>query len=87
MNAPMTLEEIIKFDAACCPDISVKIGWSLGTVCITDPTGEHEDIFMQGDEGVEWIEQLERLTDAAPEVLFEDAIKHLAKPYVDVLWG
>lgn len=84
----MTLEQIIALDAAFCDDVSVTICRSLQTVAIHDQSGAgHEDIFMQGDDACQFIDDLDTLIDLAPDCLFEHAIKHLAKPYVENIWN
>jgi hypothetical protein len=87
MNAPPTLEEIIKFDAEFVGDISITLSRTFETVCIKDDTGEQDDIFMQGHEAANFIEQLDKLAEDAPNVLLSDAIKHLAKPYIECIWS
>ncbi len=82
----MRLEEIIEADARYCADVSVTICRKFGTVEIHDQSGEQEDIFLQGDDGDRFIAEFDSLVEKAPDVLFEDAIKHLAKPYVECIW-
>lgn len=81
-----TLESIIKEDAAYCRNVQVQVERRLGTVLIKDETGEQKDIFMQGDDASRFIQEMEELVEEAPDVLFEDAMKHLARPYVDCIW-
>ena len=88
MNAPMTLEQIIALDAAFCDDVSITLCRSYQTVTIHDMSGTgHDDIFMQGDDACQFIDDLDALIEAAPDVLFDHAIKHLAKPYVENIWN
>lgn len=82
----MQLEEIIKADAAYCREVSVKVCRKHDTVEIRDVTGDQEDIYLQGEDGYEFIVKLDGLIDQAPDVTFEDVMKHMAKPYVDNYW-
>lgn len=70
------------------PEVSVKVSRSMETVCIRDVSGGFEDIFMQGDDAAQFIQELDDLIDRAPDDLaFEDAIKSLAAPYCETLWN
>jgi hypothetical protein len=82
----VTLEEIINTDAAYCRDVTVTICRKLPSVTIKDGTGEQEDIYMQGDDADQFLAEFDEIVDLAPDVLFADALKYLAKPYVDCLW-
>lgn len=82
-----TLEQVITDDAAYCRDVSITVCRSLGTVAIEDITREQSDIFLQGRDGLNFIDRLDTLVDVAPEVIVMDVIKHLAKPYCDCLWN
>lgn len=83
----MTLEEIIMSDATYCRDVNVTVGRGLGTVSIEDASGREPSIFLQGEEGVEFIDRLDALIDRVPDVRVVDAMKHLVRPYVDAIWS
>jgi hypothetical protein len=42
---------------------------------------------MQGDEAVDFLDAFDSLIEKAPDVLFVDALKHLARPYVEYVWS
>ena len=67
-------------------DVSVTVCRKLPTVTIHDQSGINEDIFMQGDDAQEFIDAFDGLVEEAPDVLFVDALKHLALPWVEVAW-
>lgn len=88
MDARTSIETIIKQDAAFCSDVSVTICRGLPSVTIHDDSEmQNEDIFMQGDDADEFIKAFDLLIEEAPDVLFEDALKHLALPYVECVWS
>lgn len=83
----MTLIEIIEADALYMKDVTVEVVSNYGTVCIKDAKGVQEDIFMQGDDAVEFISQRDLLWEET-RVLTKGTIElHLAKSYVDNLWS
>lgn len=82
----MTLEEIIALDAAYCRDVTVTVCRTLPSVTISDDAGEQEDIYMQGDDADQFIAAFDVIAELAPEALFVDVLKHVAKPYVDSIW-
>lgn len=82
-----SLEQVIQQTAALCPDVSVTLCRTLGTVTIHDDEGVQDDIFMQGDDADQFIAEFDALIEKAPDVLFDDAIKSLAHPYVECLWN
>lgn len=83
------LAKIINEDALDCEVISITVNRLMATVNIHDDSGEKEDIFLQGEEGVKFINDFDTLTNKPElgEVLFENMIKHLAKPYAESLWN
>lgn len=87
MDARTSIKTIIEQDAAFCQDVSVTVCRSLPTVTIHDQSGINEDIFMQGDDADEFISAFDALVEQAPDVLFADALKHLALPYVECCWN
>ncbi|MCL2874734.1 MAG: hypothetical protein FWF12_00270 [Betaproteobacteria bacterium] len=86
MASGASLKRIVKADASHCAGVSIKVCRRLPTVTITDDAGEREDIFMQGNDAESFISEFDRLVNRAPDMLFEDALKHLAKPYVECIW-
>lgn len=87
MDARTSIKTIIEQDAAFCQDVSVTICRTLPTVTIKDQSGINEDIFMQGEDAQEFIDALDGLVETAPDdVLFADAMKHLALPWVEAAW-
>lgn len=80
------LKTFIEQTAAMCQDVSVKVCRRFGTVTIRDLEGVQDSIFMQGHDADQFIAQFDALVEAAPDVLFEDAVKALAEPYVSCMW-
>lgn len=87
MDARTSIKTIIEQDAAFCQDVSVTVCRSLPTVTIHDQSGINEDIFMQGQDAQEFIDAFDGLVEEAPDVLFADALKHLALPWVECVWN
>lgn len=83
----ITLKKIIEADAFLMRDVDVTIDRRFRHVTIKDEEGEQEDIFLQGQDAEQFIDQFDALIEQAPDVLFVDAIKHLAKPYVECIWS
>jgi hypothetical protein len=68
-------------------DVSVTINWSLPTVAIKDRTGRHENIFMQGDDAVVFVEEFNHAIETASEdALLADMLNNLTRPYTDGAW-
>jgi hypothetical protein len=80
------LKTYIEQTAAMCQAVSVKVCRTFGTVVIRDLDGVQDDIFMQGGDADQFIAEFDALVELAPDVLFEDAVKAMAEPYVSVLW-
>lgn len=87
MDARTSIKTIIEQDAAFCQDVSVTVCRKLPTVTIHDQSGVNEDIFMQGSDAEEFIAAFDGLVEEAPDVLFVDALKHLALPWVESCWN
>lgn len=87
MDTRISIKTIIEQNAAFCQDVSVTVCRKLPTVTIHDQSGVNEDIFMQGDDADEFIKAFDGLVEEAPDVLFVDALKHLALPYVECIWN
>ncbi len=82
----MTLTEIIKASNVD-PGITVECDASFATVCISDDECVQEDIFMQGDQASEFIENCRRLYDEAGDVTMTEVEIHCAMPYAENLWN
>lgn len=87
MDARTSIKTIIEQDALFCKDVSVTVCRKLPTVTIKDQSGVNDDIFMQGDDADEFIKAFDGLVEEAPDVLFVDALKHLALPWCEVCWN
>ena len=83
----MNLADIVKADAEYCELVAVEVDLRLPTVCITDLEGIHEDIFMKGDDALEFVENYVRMQEELPMVDGETILLHLAKPYVENNWN
>lgn len=83
----MTLLDIIRADVMFMRTVVVEVDSSYSTVCISDTTGIHEDIFMQGEDAEAFIAERDRLYEETGD-LCEDVIElHLARPYVETIWN
>lgn len=83
MDARTSIKTIIEQDATYCQGVSVTICRTLPTVTIKDESGINQDIFMDGEDAQEFIGAFDGLIEEAPDVLFVDALKHLALPWVE----
>ncbi|WP_374335390.1 hypothetical protein [Methyloversatilis sp.] len=83
----MHLEDVVRSDAALCELVEVEFDSSLPTVLIRDTTGFNDFIFLQGDEALTFEAQFEALQWQLPHVNYDVLLKHLAKPYVEGIWG
>lgn len=63
----------------------VEIDRAYSTVCISG-RGQ-EDIFMQGDDAEQFIDQIDAISKRCPSIDFDDIELHLAKDYIDCLWA
>lgn len=81
-----TLSRIIKDNAAYLADVKIEIDASMGWVDIIDKTGLHDNIFLQGDDGYDFIAEAEKMYNALEDVTMQDCLKTIAKPYVDCIW-
>lgn len=88
MDARTSIKTIIEQDASFCKDVSVTVCRKVPTVTIHDDSGVgNEDIFMQGQDAEEFIQAFDGLIEEAPDVLFVDALKHLALPWCESCWN
>lgn len=85
--ARTSIETIVAQDAEYCRNVSIKICRSFSWVTIRDDEGVQEDVFMQGDDAEGFIKAFDGLCEEAPDITFEDALRHLAKPYVENIWN
>lgn len=83
----VTLLDVIEFNANYCSDVSVTVNTVLGTVCIRDMSGVYDDIFLQGDDAVVFIEEAKQLWDTLETVAMSTCYLHLAKPYIECIWN
>lgn len=83
----MTLTEIIEADAKYMQNVTVHVDYLYSTVCIVDDRDEHEDIFLYGKEAEEFMEQCSKVYEEAQDALMYEVELHLAKPYVENIWG
>ena len=83
----MTLTEIIKADVEYMRYVTVEVDSAFGFVTISDDLGVHEGIFMQGEEAEEFIDQCASLYEEAGDALMYEVELHLAKSYVENIWG
>lgn len=81
-----TLHDIITANCEYLKDVRVDVVSIYGTVNIIDLTGEHESIFLQGDEGSAFISEARQLWNEVGTVTIDDCHLHLAKPYIDCIW-
>ena len=70
-----------------CRKVGVRLCRTLDTVTIIDREGVQDDIFIDGQDGYEFIIALDNLLSEAPDVKFSDALRHLAKPWVENVWA
>lgn len=83
----MKLKTIIEQSAARMAGVTVEYSQTMDTVCISDDSCEEEDIFMQGDDAVQFINEMNNLYEKI-QTLDKDTIAlHLALPYVDGIWN
>lgn len=89
MNSPevLTLTEIIEGNARHCRRVGIRVCRTLDHVTIIDREGVQEDIFIDGEAGLSFIVALDNLLNDAPDVTLSDALRHLAKPWVENAWA
>lgn len=82
-----TLAELIQASAHRMTDVTVTVDSAMETVCIQDDDGVQDDIFMQGDDAAQFIDQRDALYEQV-QTLGKDVIElHLAGPYAECIWG
>lgn len=83
----MELKDIIEQSAARMAGVTVDYSQTMDTVCIKDDSGRQDDIFMQGDDAVQFLNEMNELYEEV-QTLDKDTIAlHLANPYVECLWS
>lgn len=80
----MELSEIIRAAAARMKDVTVDIDKGMGTVCII--AEDQEDIFMQGDDADDFINEVEELYEKAGDVTEDECALCQAEDYT-ILWS
>lgn len=83
----MRLSAIIKDTAARMKDVTVKVDTDMGTVCISDDNGIHEDIFMQGDDADKFIEECRHAYNKCRNLTMDECYAWQAELFVDCLWN
>ena len=73
--------KIIRQQAMFLQNVTIEVDEAYETVSITD--GEGVDIFMQGHEAAEFIEEATKLWNEAGGVTEEEAYASIAVPYVE----
>lgn len=67
--------------------ITVEVDSSLPSVAIVDDSGQHDDLFMQGDEASQFIDEVDSLYEKAGTVGRDDAELCVAAPYAETLFN
>ena len=85
----MKIQEILHADAEYTRNsgADVEIVSNYGTVCISDTTGQNDDIFMQGDDASAFISKVEQLWHETGDMDRDTIACALAKPYIECIWG
>lgn len=65
----------------------VYVEVSFGTVCISNADGDQEDIFLQGDEGHNFIQEANDLYERCGNISMDNAYTYLALSYVENIWN
>jgi hypothetical protein len=83
----MQLADIIRKHAAHACAVNVFVNPTKRRVCIRDASGsKQEDIVLSDGAGDEFVQQMDVLAESAPDLLHDQAVRFLAKPYTDALW-
>lgn len=83
----MMLTQVIRAASERMAGVDVEVNRTLGTVVMRDRAGEHEDIFMQGDEASQFIEAAEQLWETVGDMGIDACYHCLAEPIVSCLWN
>ena len=85
----MKIQDILHADAEYTRNsgADVEIVSIYGTVCISDTTGQNDDIFMQGDDASSFILEVEQLWNETGDMDRDTIACALAKPYIECIWG
>lgn len=66
----------------------VDVDYSFGTVCIKDLLPDpQDDIFMQGEDAEQFIEEVNNLYEKAGNLGLDEAEMFVALPYVENIWN
>ena len=82
-----TIENIIKFNSGYLSEVLVKVDRSHGWVDIKDMKGIQDNIFLQGDEAYNFIDEADKLYNSLNDVTMDEVYLHLCKPYVECFWS
>lgn len=83
----MTLTQLIRASAARMSDVTIDVRTNFETVCIKDDTGAHDDIFMQGDDARQFIDEARRGYNKSRYVSLDECYAWQAEEYVKNLWN
>ena len=85
----MKIQDILHADAEYTRNsgADVEIVYIYGTVCISDTTGQNDDIFMQGNNASAFISEVEQLWHETGDMDRNAIACALAKPYIECIWG
>jgi len=81
----MTLTEIVKATAARMKDVAVYLDRNMDNVLISTPG--QEDIYMQGDDAVQFLTELDDLYEKTGDCTEDECALTLAAPYAENLWS
>lgn len=66
----------------------VDVDYGFGTVCIKDLSDDPwDDIFMQGEDASNFIEEVNNLYNRAGNLGLDEAEMYVALPYVETIWN
>lgn len=84
----MNLESIILQNAAFCNRSNICVEINAGMSWVTIKAGQAGDgIFLQGDDAVEFIDEVDSLSDYFPDLNIGDIEMHVAHKYLDLFEG
>ena len=83
----MDMKDIVSQTVTYMQQVTVEIDSPYSTVCISDDTGFHPDIFMQGHDAERFIAEIEAFEEAHPHINRADIELVIALPYVDSCWN
>jgi len=83
----MNLIDIVKADAAYMRHVVINVDTLHGWISIEDDFNVQDEIFLQGDDAEQFIQDAEILWNDLEHVTMDEVYAHLAKPYVDCIWN